>query len=185
MGQIGTLVHASEDVLPLLLGTSGYFDHIVTSEAAPPEQESDSAFGKGYWLFFGFAGGIFAALAIAMPIVMLTSSSEPSQAPQAPPPTLASDLPGEALAGEIGCVACHTTDGTESVGPTWAGLAGSDRLLDSGETVVADDNYLHSSIVDPPSQIVSGFNPIMPTGYADQLTDQEIQDLIDYIKSLS
>ena len=181
MCQIGTLDHRCWDVLPLPTGGCGYFDHIVTSEEPAPEQKSGSTFGKGYWLFFGFAGGLFAALAIAMPIVMITSSPEP---PQASPPTLAPGLPGEALAGEIGCVACHTTGGAESVGPTWAGLAGSDRLLDSGETVVADDNYLHNSIVDPPSQVVSGFNPIMPTGYADQLTDQEIQDLIDYIKSL-
>ncbi len=69
--------------------------------------------------------------------------------------------------------------------PTWVGLAGSDRLLESGESVVAESDYLHNSIVDPHSQVVAGFNPIMPTGYADQLTEQEIQDLIDYIDSLS
>lgn len=94
-------------------------------------------------------------------------------------------LAGESLAAEIGCVACHTADGTDSVGPTWAGLAGSDRLLDSGETVVADDSYLFRSIVDPPAQVVAGFNPIMPTGYGDQLTVEEINDLILYINSLS
>jgi cytochrome c1 len=161
----------------------GYFDCTVTSEARVPEQEdSEATFGKGYWLFFGFAGGLFAAIAVAMPIVMITSSPEP---PQAPPPIAAPDLPGETLAGDIGCLACHTTDGTDSAGPTWAGLAGSDRLLESGESVVADSDYLHNAIVDPPSQVVAGFNPIMPTGYADQLTEQEIQDLIDYIESLS
>ncbi|MEE8405953.1 MAG: c-type cytochrome [Acidimicrobiia bacterium] len=35
------------------------------------------------------------------------------------------------------------------------------------------------------AQLVDGFNPIMPTGYGDQLTDEEISDLIDYINSLS
>lgn len=182
---IGTLVHRSWDVLPLPTGWCGYFDHIVTSEAPDPDQkENELTFGKGYWLFFGFAGGLFAVLAIAIPIVIISTSSstEPSDTP---PPTVAPDLPGEVLAGEIGCVACHTTDGTDTVGPTWAGLAGSDRPLDSGESVVADDGYLLNSIVDPPSQVVAGFNPIMPTSYADQLSDQEIQDLIDYIKSLS
>jgi len=143
----------------------------------------ESAFGKGYWLFFGFAGGLFAAIAIAIPMVLITSASS-SQPTNAPPPTVAPVLSGEGLAVELGCVACHTTDGTNSAGPTWAGLAGSDRLLDSGETVVADDPYLLRSIVDPPAQVVAGFNPIMPTGYGDRLTDEEITDLVDYINSL-
>jgi len=156
---------------------------VVTSQ---PEEElaSESAFGKGYWLFFGFSGGLFAAIAIAIPMVLITSASSPQQATNSPPPTVAPVLPGEGLAVELGCVACHTTDGTDLVGPTWAGLAGSDRLLDSGETVVADDPYLLRSIIDPPAQVVAGFNPIMPTGYGDRLTVEEISDLIDYIKSL-
>jgi len=155
---------------------------VVTSETKE-EPGRESAFGKGYWLFFGFAGGLFAAIAIAIPIVLITSASS-TQATNSPPPTVAPVLPGEGLAVELGCVACHTTDGTDLVGPTWAGLAGSDRLLDSGETVVADDPYLLRSIVDPPTQVVAGFNPIMPTGYGDRLTDEEIGDLIDYINSL-
>jgi cytochrome c oxidase subunit 2 len=157
---------------------------VVKSETNA-EPGSESAFGKGYWLFFGFAGGLFAAIAIAIPMVLITSASSPEATNSPPPPTVAPVLPGEGLAVELGCVACHTTDGTDLVGPTWAGLAGSDRLLDSGETVVADDPYLLRSIVDPPAQVVAGFNPIMPTGYGDQLTDEEISDLIDYINSLS
>jgi cytochrome c oxidase subunit 2 len=157
---------------------------VVTSEPLDQEPGNESAFGKGYWLFFGFSGGLFAAIAIAIPIVLITSASSP-QPTNSPPPTAAPVLPGEGLAVELGCAACHTTDGTDLVGPTWAGLAGSDRLLDSGETVVADDAYLFRSIVDPPAHIVAGFNPIMPTGYGDQLTDEEISDLIDYINSLS
>ena len=51
--------------------------------------------------------------------------------------------------------------------------------------MVADDAYLLRSIVDPPAQVVSGFNPIMPTGYGDRLTEEDINDLIDYINSLS
>jgi hypothetical protein len=156
---------------------------VVTSEL-PEDPGSKSAFGKGYWLFFGFAGGLFAAIAIAIPMVIITSASSP-QPTLSSPPTVAPVLPGEDLAVEIGCVACHTTDGTDLVGPTWAGLAGSDRLLDSGETVVADDAYLLRSIVDPPAQVVSGFNPIMPTGYGDRLTEEDINFLIDYINSLS
>ena len=64
-------------------------------------------------------------------------------------------------------------------------MAGATRPLVSGEQVVADNAYLFNSIVDPPSQVVSGFEPVMPTSFADQLTEDEINDLVEYIKSLS
>ncbi len=91
---------------------------------------------------------------------------------------------GEALAAATGCLACHNIDGTSGTGPGWQGLAGSEVALESGETVVADDNYLFNSIVDPTSQIVAGFEAVMPTTYADSLSEPEINDLVEYIKSL-
>jgi len=91
---------------------------------------------------------------------------------------------GEALAAETGCLACHAIDGTAGTGPTWQGLAGAERPLDSGETVVADDAYLFASIVDPQVQVVAGFDPVMPTTYSETLTENEINDLVEYIKSL-
>jgi cytochrome c oxidase subunit 2 len=92
---------------------------------------------------------------------------------------------GQVLAEANGCLQCHTTDGRPGSGPTWKGLAGSPRPLASGEEVVADDAYLFNSIVDPPSQVVEGFEPIMPTFYADQLDEQQINDLVEYVKSLA
>jgi cytochrome c oxidase subunit 2 len=63
-------------------------------------------------------------------------------------------------------------------------MAGSDVTLASGETVVADDAYLFNSIIDPASQVVAGFDAVMPTTYADSLSEAEINDLVEYIKSL-
>lgn len=91
---------------------------------------------------------------------------------------------GETVAADAGCFACHTIDGTPSVGPTWKGLAGSSRPLESGETVIANDSYLHNSIIDPGSQVVAGFSNVMPATYSDQLSQSEIGDLVEYIKSL-
>ena len=92
---------------------------------------------------------------------------------------------GEVLSTDTGCLACHTVDGTPSTGPTWKGLAGASRPLASGETVTADQNYLTLSIVDPNSQVVAGFDPVMPTTYVNQLSEADISDLVEYIQSLA
>ena len=92
---------------------------------------------------------------------------------------------GQTVSETSGCLACHTVDGTPSSGSTWLALAGSNRLLTSGETVVADETYLFNAIVDPALEIVDGYDPIMPPDYGDSLTSQEVDDIIEYIKSLS
>jgi cytochrome c oxidase subunit II len=92
---------------------------------------------------------------------------------------------GAALAKSSGCVACHSLDGTKSIGPTWKGLAGEQVTLANGSTVTADDTYLHESIVDPNKQIAAGFPPgLMPSTYKTQFNDQQIQDMIAFIKTL-
>lgn len=92
---------------------------------------------------------------------------------------------GQALAESTGCLACHSVDGTPGSGPTWKGLAGSTRPLASGESVVADDAYLFSSIVAPAEQIVEGYDAIMPPDYSEALTEAEVEDLVEYVKSLA
>jgi len=92
---------------------------------------------------------------------------------------------GQVLASETGCLACHTIDGASGVGPTWKGVAGATRPLVSGEQVVADNAYLFNSIVDPHSQVVEGYDTIMPTFYEDELDETQINDLVEYIKSLA
>jgi cytochrome c oxidase subunit 2 len=92
---------------------------------------------------------------------------------------------GQTLAQNNGCFGCHSTDGSKKVGPTWTGLAGSQITLTDGSTITADDAYLHESIVDPNKKIHQGFAPgIMPQTYKSQLTDDQIADIIAYIKSL-
>jgi cytochrome c oxidase subunit 2 len=56
--------------------------------------------------------------------------------------------------------------------------------LASGETVTADDAYLTNSIVDPASQIVAGFENVMPPDYGEKLTADEVADIVAYINSL-
>ena len=92
---------------------------------------------------------------------------------------------GAALAQANGCLACHSVDGSEGIGPTWSGLFGSTVTLADGTTVTADNEYLEESIVDPNAKVVEGFQPsLMPQTFGTQLTEEQINDIIALIESL-
>ncbi len=92
---------------------------------------------------------------------------------------------GKALYQNIGCIACHSTDGTPAgkTGPTWKGLYGAEVRFTDGTKCVADDAYIRESILDPAKKIVAGFQPGMAS-YRGVLTDAQIDSLILFIKSL-
>lgn len=101
--------------------------------------------------------------------------------------TAVSDDPvarGQKFAQQFGCLACHSTDGTRLVGPTWQGLFDNEVKLADGSTVLADDAYLLEAIVNPGAKVHEGYPNIMPPNSAEQMTDEQIQDVIEYIKSL-
>lgn len=127
-----------------------------------------TAFGAALFLFTGEELG--------------DGTTDPTQ-----PPAIdeAAAARGELLAESTGCLACHTVTGVPGTGPTFLGLAGSTRPLASGETVTADDAYIFSSIVAPANQVVEGYDAVMPPDYGDTLTETEVEDLVEYIKSLS
>jgi glucose/arabinose dehydrogenase/mono/diheme cytochrome c family protein len=92
---------------------------------------------------------------------------------------------GRRLYTFLGCMACHTIDDSTSkgLGPNWKGLFGSERLLADGAKVVADESYLRESIVAPGAKLVKGYENGMPM-YAGVITDNQIESLVQFIKSL-
>ena len=84
----------------------------------------------------------------------------------------------------LGCATCHNADGSGGRGPALTGLFGKMVHLDGGATVTADEAYIRESMINPQAQLVAGFQPIMPT-FKGQLTEEQILQLIAYIKSLS
>jgi cytochrome c oxidase subunit II len=90
---------------------------------------------------------------------------------------------GKKLFEQYACNTCHTNDATAR-GPVLTGLFGQMVPLQDGRSVRADENYLRESILNPQAKIVRGFQPIMPT-FRGQLNEEQIIQLIEYIKSLS
>lgn len=99
---------------------------------------------------------------------------------------------GEALATSLACTACHVIAPT---GPAWPakdgepgiGTRAAERLQDpdyTGEATSAEQ-YLFEAIANPNVYLVSGFSAnVMPGAYANQLTDQDMSDLIAYLMTL-
>ncbi|HEV8544140.1 MAG TPA: cytochrome c, partial [Verrucomicrobiae bacterium] len=95
---------------------------------------------------------------------------------------------GKRLYELMGCVACHSNDGTivGKVGPTWKNLFGSEVRLAGGGKALADETYLRESIKEPTAKIVAGFDKSeagMPS-YEGVINDPQIEALILYIKTL-
>ena len=89
---------------------------------------------------------------------------------------------GEELFAAKACATCHRTD-SAALAPILTGIFGHEVELESGEIVVADADYIRQSILEPTAQMVKGYNPLMPT-YQGQLSEEELVQLITYIKGL-
>lgn len=89
---------------------------------------------------------------------------------------------GEKLFTDLACITCHV-ESSSGRGPALGGVPGSMVQLADGSTVLADDNYLRESIMNPQAKIVAGYQPLMPT-FQGLVSEEGLLQLISYIKSL-
>jgi cytochrome c oxidase subunit 2 len=85
-----------------------------------------------------------------------------------------------------GCIACHTTDGSPKIGPTFKGMFGKKEVVahDGREReVTVDEAFIKQTLLHPEIDRVKGYPPIMPSQQG-QLTDGQIDALTHFIKSL-
>jgi cytochrome c oxidase subunit 2 len=92
---------------------------------------------------------------------------------------------GAALFNSLACVTCHRAGAAGAIarGPNLEGLYGNQVRLADGRTLIADDEYLRESILNPQAKITAGWEPIMPT-FQGQLTEEQLSQLIAYVRSL-
>ena len=91
---------------------------------------------------------------------------------------------GERLFEQYGCSTCHQTE-QQGRGPNLRGLYGSRVQLSDGRSILADDFFIRESILNPNAKVVAGYRPdVMPT-FQGQVSEEQLLQLIVYIKSLA
>ena len=106
--------------------------------------------------------------------------------PPAAPPPQAMVQAGQQLFRELRCNSCHRTDSTAlypSTAPVLEGLYGHPVELQNNRTIIADEQYIRESILYPQAKLATGYPPVMPT-YQGQIREEELMQLVAYIKSL-
>ena len=89
---------------------------------------------------------------------------------------------GERLFRQYGCSGCHGPNATVRA-PLLDGVFGHAVPLSTGVVVTADERYVRDSILLPKSQVVAGYEPVMPT-FEGHMSEGDILKIIAYVKSI-
>lgn len=112
------------------------------------------------------------------PAVTTTPAPDPTTAP-APAGDLAAT--GKVLMDKLGCIACHSVDGSPKVGPTLKGYFGATLTQEDGTEAVGSEERLRGSL--DKTQPLKGFPPTMPI-YAANISEADRAALVAYVKTL-
>ncbi|MDY0343705.1 MAG: cytochrome c oxidase subunit II [Lentimicrobium sp.] len=94
---------------------------------------------------------------------------------------------GKQLVQVNGCIACHSLDGSKLIGPSFKGVYGHNvAVVTNGKEreVTVDDEYIKRSIYEPNADVVKGYVQGQMISYKEQLSDDEVAEIIEYLKTL-
>lgn len=100
----------------------------------------------------------------------------------------ADEHPGLTILKQNACITCHSLDGTRVVGPSFKGIYGHEAdVITNGQErkVTVDDEYIKRSIYEPNADVVKGYNQGLMISYKEQLSEEDLKKIIDYIKTLN
>ncbi len=92
--------------------------------------------------------------------------------------------PGLIVLNEQGCTGCHSLDGSANIGPSLFELAGAKRQIDrDGQTIEIsiDEAYLKKAVREPDTEIVSGYDAMMPPYDESIISNEDLQSMVDYL----
>jgi cytochrome c oxidase subunit 2 len=87
-----------------------------------------------------------------------------------------------------GCNACHSSDGSRIIGPSYLNLFGEKQVVvrnGKDVTVTVDEEYIKRAIFDPNVEIVKGYPKDLMQSYKGTLSDDDVAKIIEYLKSLN
>jgi cytochrome c oxidase subunit 2 len=94
---------------------------------------------------------------------------------------------GLAIMKDQGCNACHSSDGSKIIGPTYLGLWGKTHVVVRGGqdvTINVDSAYIKKSIYDPGYEVVKGYQKGLMQSYEKSISEKDIAKIIEYLKTL-
>ena len=94
---------------------------------------------------------------------------------------------GRRIMQNIGCFACHSIDGSKLVGPSFKGVWGATHTVVTGREerqITVDEEYIRKSIYDPNADVVEGFGKGLMLSYEGQLSEDDITNIIEYLKTV-
>ncbi len=96
-------------------------------------------------------------------------------------------ISGAHLIKKYGCSACHTTNGSPLVGPSYKDLYGRKEVViinGKEKHIVVDAAFIRNKILNPGATDVKGFPPHVMPSFKGKLNSKEINEIIEYIESL-
>jgi cytochrome c oxidase subunit 2 len=97
-------------------------------------------------------------------------------------------LLGRQIVERNGCIACHSLDGSNLVGPSFAGRFGETVTVSTDgqeRQLVYNEDYVKRSIYEPEYDISSGFRPGQMISYEGEIPEAEVDLIIEFLKSLN
>ncbi len=95
---------------------------------------------------------------------------------------LSMEQAGAKIYNKVGCNNCHGAEDTLRA-PSLYGIYNKRRTFADGTSLIADEEYMRSSILRPYDHITSGYGQTMPI-YEGQVTEEDVLNLVAYIKVL-
>jgi cytochrome c oxidase subunit 2 len=90
---------------------------------------------------------------------------------------------GADLFRSLGCSGCHDNSATVRA-PDLHNVYGRPVALSNRTTVLANDQYIRDSILQPDKQVAAGYDPIMPS-FEGLIAPDDLEKIVAYVKSLS
>lgn len=102
-------------------------------------------------------------------------------------PLVTDEHPGLTVLKQNACLTCHSLDGSKLIGPSFKGVYGNTQIVETdgvAREIVVDDAYIVKSIYEPNADIVQGYMRGLMISYENMVTRDQIDDIIDYMKTL-